>query len=80
MLINTSFLNIFLGVATFLEAGAAAVPGVGALLVLAIGLFAVISDAIRQAVRERQERERRCKKWKPWCSWGKDLLDHYGFL
>jgi len=43
------------------------------LLVIGIGLIAVISDAIRQSVRE-------CDKWKQWCSWGEDLLDHYGLL
>ena len=53
---------------------AAAATGIGALLVIGIGLIAVISDAIRQSDREKQERQRKCNEWKQWCSWGKDLF------
>ena len=59
---------------------AAAATGIGALLVIGIGLIAVISDAIRQSVREKQARKRQCNEWRQWCSWGKDLFNHYGLL
>lgn len=64
----------FSGIVTLVgvTGAAAAATGIGALLVIGIGLIAVISDAIRQSVRE-------CDKWKQWCSWG-DLLDHYELL
>ena len=59
---------------------AAAATGIGALLVIGIGLIAFISDAVRQSVRENEERQRKCDKWKQWCSWGKDLFNHYELL
>ncbi|XP_078358813.1 uncharacterized protein LOC144643433 [Oculina patagonica] len=64
------------GVAT----AAAAASGIGALVVIGIGLIALISDAIRQRVRAKQERKRQCDKWKQWCSWGKGIFHHYGLL
>ena len=72
----------FPGIATFVgvTGAAAAATGIGALLVIGIGLIAIISDAIRQSVREKQERQRQCNEWKQWCSWGKDLFDHYELL
>ena len=72
----------FPGIATFVgvTGAAAAATGIGALLVIGIGLIAFISDAVRQSVRENQERPRNCDKWKQWCSWGKDLFNHYELL
>ena len=72
----------FPGIATFVgvTGAAAAATGIGALLVIGIGLIAIISDAIRQSVREKQERQRQCNEWKQWCSWGKDLFNHYELL
>ncbi|XP_078357320.1 uncharacterized protein LOC144642213 [Oculina patagonica] len=64
------------GVAT----AAAAASGIGAFLVIGLGLIALISDAIRKRVRANQERKRQCDKWKQWCSWGKGIFHHYGLL
>lgn len=77
-----SFIYLFVGVATFMgvTGAAATATGIGAVVVLVVGLLAVISDAIRQRVRADQERKRQCNQWKQWCSWAKDLFDHYGFL
>ena len=73
---------LFSGIATLMEVSgvAAAATGIGALIVIGIGLIAIISDAIRQRVRADQERKKQCNKWKEWCSWGKGLFSHYGFL
>ena len=70
------------GIATLVgvTGAAAAATGIGALLVIGIGLIAIISDIARQWVREKQERQRRCNEWKQWCLWGKDLFNHYGLL
>ncbi|XP_078353573.1 uncharacterized protein LOC144638230 [Oculina patagonica] len=71
-----------LGIATFVgvAGAAAAATGIGALIVIGLGLIALISDAIRQRQRAKQERKRQCDKWKQWCSWGKGIFHHYGFL
>lgn len=70
------------GVATLIgvTGAAAAATGIGALIVIGIGLIAIISDTIRESVREKQKRQRECNEWKRWCSWGKDLFNHYGLL
>ena len=76
------YLSIFLGIATFVgvAGAAAAATGIGALVVIGIGLIALISEAIRGRVRADQERKRQCEKWRQWCSWGKGLFNYYGFL
>lgn len=59
---------------------AATVTGIGALVVIGLGLIALISDAFRKRARDDQKRKRQCDKWKEWCLWGKGIFDHYGFL
>lgn len=51
--------------------------GIGALLTLAIGMAASISEAKRQEDRNQQESER---EWRERCCWSRDLLNHYRFL
>ena len=81
-IISVFLFGLFPGIATFVgvAGAAAAATGIGALIVIGIGLIALISEAIRERVRADQERKRQCDKWKEWCSWGKDIFDHYGFL
>ncbi|KAL9983773.1 hypothetical protein ACROYT_G005997 [Oculina patagonica] len=71
-----------LGIAAFIgvTGAAAAATGIGAVFVLAVGLFALISEAIRERVKKDRERNTQCNKWKQWCSWSKGIFDHHGFL
>ncbi|KAL9981032.1 hypothetical protein ACROYT_G009686, partial [Oculina patagonica] len=71
-----------LGIATFVgvAGAAAAATGIGALIVIGIGLIALISEAIRGKVRADEERRQQCSLWRQWCTWGQGLFNYYGFL
>ncbi len=73
---------MFSGIATIVgvTGAAAAATGIGALIVIGIGLIALISEAIRGRVRADEERRRQCSLWRQWCTWGKGLFNYYGFL
>ncbi len=77
------FIYLFPGIATLfgVSGAAATATGIGALIVIGLGLIAVISDAVRQRKRAQQEIiKKECDKWKQWCSWGKGIFHYYGFL